>query len=425
MKTFATLTRQTAAHRSPGRSPVRTHSGPARAGRATEVQHILHGPRLQPKLAVGPPNDACERQADRVADAVMRMPEGRVQRACAACEEEMQRMPAGSVEDTEAVRARELPGRLPAMDTGLEARIQALRGGGRPLGESERTFFEPRFGADFGGVRLHAGGEAAELARAVSARAFTVGGHVVFGAGEYAPASAASRRLLAHELTHVVQQNASGPAAGGGVLQRQALPAEEHPADTGPPAAAPPAPAPAAPAATCHVAPIAPITDADAAAMEGGTRVIWNNTSAGLQAAANDLVTRITGAGGTATITSAYRPQAYQDHLREVWDKARALRDNPGGAECDTVRAAVNAEMANHSLNVDRPVAQISNHRAGNAVDISWTLPATRTHALCGLPVPEGATPPAPTEEQCIDSLAAQAGLTHRLHAADRPHFEI
>jgi hypothetical protein len=173
------------------------------------------------------------------------------------------------------------------------------------------------------------------------------------------------------------------------------------------------------------VAPISPITDADALTMEGGTRVIWNNTAAGLQAAANNLVTRITGAGGTANITSAYRPQAYQNHLREVWDKARALRDNPGGTECDAVRAAVNAEMANHALNVDRPVAQVSNHAAGNAVDISWTLPAARTHALCGLPVPPGASPPPPTEEQCIDSLAAQAGLSHPLHAGDRPHFEI
>jgi D-alanyl-D-alanine dipeptidase len=158
--------------------------------------------------------------------------------------------------------------------------------------------------------------------------------------------------------------------------------------------------------------------------MEGGTRVIWNNTAANLQTNANSLVRLIQGAGGTAAITSAYRPQAYQSHLREVWDKARTLQSHPETA-CDTVRAAVNAEMANHSLDVNRPVAQISNHRAGNAVDISWTLPAALTHALCQLPVPDGGTPAPPTEEHCIDNLAAQAGLSHPLHAGDRPHFEV
>jgi hypothetical protein len=85
----------------------------------------------------------------------------------------------------------------------------------------------------------------------------------------------------------------------------------------------------------------------------------------------------------------------------------------------------VNAEMANHTLDVNRPVAQISNHLAGNAVDISWTLPATLTNAICQLPVPDAGTLPAPTDEQCIDNLAARAGMTHPLHGGDRPHFEV
>jgi hypothetical protein len=81
------------------------------------------------------------------------------------------------------------------------------------LPESERHFFEPRFGADFSQVRVHADGQAAEAARAVNARAFTLGRDVVFGGGEYQPRSSEGSRLLAHELTHVVQQN-------GGVVQR-------------------------------------------------------------------------------------------------------------------------------------------------------------------------------------------------------------
>jgi hypothetical protein len=76
-----------------------------------------------------------------------------------------------------------------------------------PKPAGERAFFEPRFGYDFGSVRVHTGARAAETAQAVQARAFTVGRDVVFGTGQYAPGTSAGRRLLGHELTHVVQQN--------------------------------------------------------------------------------------------------------------------------------------------------------------------------------------------------------------------------
>ena len=88
-----------------------------------------------------------------------------------------------------------------------------VSGSGAPLDRGVRSYMEPRFGADFGGVRIHAGSEAAGSARALNARAFTVGRHVVFGAGEYRPESDAGRRLLAHELTHVVQQAAARPGS--------------------------------------------------------------------------------------------------------------------------------------------------------------------------------------------------------------------
>jgi hypothetical protein len=82
---------------------------------------------------------------------------------------------------------------------------QVLRSPGRPLDDSTRAFMEPRFGHDFGRVRVHTDEHAAESARAVNALAYTVGRDVVFGAGQYRPATAEGRRLLAHELTHVVQ----------------------------------------------------------------------------------------------------------------------------------------------------------------------------------------------------------------------------
>ena len=83
---------------------------------------------------------------------------------------------------------------------------EVLRSSGQPLDPSTRVFMEPRFGHDFGAVRIHTDARAAESAQAVNALAYTVGQDVVFGAGQYAPGRTASRRLLAHELTHVVQQ---------------------------------------------------------------------------------------------------------------------------------------------------------------------------------------------------------------------------
>lgn len=85
-------------------------------------------------------------------------------------------------------------------------------GSGRPLPQAMRGLFEPRFGWDFGDVRIHTDGAAATAARELRARAFSVGRDIVFGAGEYAPSTSAGRSLLAHELAHVVQQ-APGRAA--------------------------------------------------------------------------------------------------------------------------------------------------------------------------------------------------------------------
>lgn len=82
-----------------------------------------------------------------------------------------------------------------------------LRSPGQPLDSETRAYMEPRFGQDFSGVRVHADAKAAESARAVNAYAYTVGREVVFGPHQYAPQSSEGRRLVAHELTHVVQQS--------------------------------------------------------------------------------------------------------------------------------------------------------------------------------------------------------------------------
>ncbi|WP_440956056.1 eCIS core domain-containing protein [Methanosarcina sp. Mfa9] len=109
-------------------------------------------------------------------------------------------------EKEELLQTKEISGQNSETTPDLESRINAVRGGGRPLPESERAFYEPRFGYDFSGVRVHTDAKAAESARAVNARAFTVGMDVAFGEGQYAPGTGDGQRLIAHELTHVVQQ---------------------------------------------------------------------------------------------------------------------------------------------------------------------------------------------------------------------------
>jgi len=97
--------------------------------------------------------------------------------------------------------------------------LNVLRSPGHSLDSEARAVMEPRFGRDFSDVRIHADSQAAASAEAVNARAYTVGSHIAFGSGQYAPGSPSGQRLLAHELTHVVQQSAAG---AGPVLYRKA-----------------------------------------------------------------------------------------------------------------------------------------------------------------------------------------------------------
>ena len=185
------------------------------------VQHLFRAGIVKAKLAISQPDDPEEQDADRVADRVMRMEEsgsissagGVTHRKCAACEAGGATCP--KCEEDEKVQRKQASGHAAYTGPTMRSQIAALRGGGHPMPPSVRTFFEPRFGRDFGGVRLHADERAAESARAIQARAFTVGQDIAFGAGEYAPETSEGRRLLAHELTHVLQE------PGAGVVRRQ------------------------------------------------------------------------------------------------------------------------------------------------------------------------------------------------------------
>jgi Domain of unknown function (DUF4157) len=195
------------------------------------------GRLIQAKLEVSKTGDVYEQEADRVAEQVMRMPNPnamnkaeigkqrddiQIQRACAKCEEELSRQVMNEEDDEAKMQTKEISGQTPELRPEIEDGVQALRGGGQPLPESVRAFFEPRFKQDFSQVRIHTDQRAAESARSVNALAYTVGRDVVFGSGQYSPETPAGQRLLAHELTHVVQQRGVDTDRLNQPAQRQA-----------------------------------------------------------------------------------------------------------------------------------------------------------------------------------------------------------
>jgi hypothetical protein len=111
---------------------------------------------------------------------------------------------------------------------GLTAAQAGGLAGGRPLADREQAFFGSRFGVDFSRVRVHADAGAAESARAIGAAAYTFGSHIMFGAGRYAPGTAAGRRLLAHELAHVIQQSGQLGSGGAPAPRVQRFTTDEH-----------------------------------------------------------------------------------------------------------------------------------------------------------------------------------------------------
>jgi outer membrane protein OmpA-like peptidoglycan-associated protein len=172
--------------------------------------------KIQTKLQVSAPGDQFEQEADRVADQVMRMPAPTVQRQCNGCSDASTRP-----SDDDAPRIQ----RQTNSESGareVTSDFTSQLGVGSPLDTASRRYFEPRFGHDFGNVRIHSGPQAATAADRVKARAFTLGQDVVFAAGEHDPGSESGKRLLAHELTHVIQQSGSGRAHIGPKMDRVA-----------------------------------------------------------------------------------------------------------------------------------------------------------------------------------------------------------
>ncbi len=188
-------------------------------GRSGKARHWgrLRWP-IQAKLEVGAVDDPLEHEADRVADRIMRMPEPTAASAVNVTSlgrrQPVQRCSCGGSSPGELCETCKTKQReLQRKDTGVAplhtvpAIVEQVLGSpGQPLDTHTRNFMEPRFGADFSGIRIHTDSKAAESARAVNALAYTVGSHIVFQAGQFTSYKGNGGRLLAHELTHVLQQ---------------------------------------------------------------------------------------------------------------------------------------------------------------------------------------------------------------------------
>lgn len=179
--------------------------------RAQNSKPFFPGHLVQPKLQVNEPGDRYEQEADAMADKVMRMTTGEstffkpaqtvVQRKCQHCEDE------------EKLHRKQNSDAATQGSHALDNYVGSLGASGQSLPENSRQFFEPRFGQDFSNVRIHTDSVAAKSAQSINALAYTTGNNIVFNNGQYSPESDSGKRLMAHELTHVVQQ--------GGTVQKK------------------------------------------------------------------------------------------------------------------------------------------------------------------------------------------------------------
>ena len=169
---------------------------------------------IQAKMAVGPAGDKYEREADHVAKQVLGQMKG-------AGEQPVQRQGMEEEELQAKPLQREIGMEGGDVSGDLESSINGSRGSGRSIEKNVRSSMEDAFGADFSDVKVHSGAESTALNDSMSARAFTTGNDIFFRQGEYNPGSDAGKEILAHELTHVVQQTSPAPTNSIGTKEMQ------------------------------------------------------------------------------------------------------------------------------------------------------------------------------------------------------------
>lgn len=168
-----------------------------------EDEELFQG--VQTKLTIGKPNDIYEQEADRVADRIIQMQDSSV--AMPMDTENIQEKPIAEM--VTPLIQRNAEKKSSVVDEQTSAQIQTMKDQGSPLPDQTRAFMESRFGADFSDVRLHMDSRANEMSSRINAKAFTSGSDVYFNQGQYNVSSVSGKHLLAHELTHVVQQKSS------------------------------------------------------------------------------------------------------------------------------------------------------------------------------------------------------------------------
>jgi hypothetical protein len=173
-------------------------------------------PFVQAKLKVNEPGDLYEQEADAMADRVMRMQSNEtvkpvtgligksLQRKCAHCEEEEKKK-------KPIMRKAEAGNSDMSVSSSFASSLNASKGSGSSLPQGTRSFMENAFSTDFSSVKIHTDSQASEMSKGISAKAFTTGNDIYFKSGEYSPNSENGKKLLAHELTHVVQQQDTIP----------------------------------------------------------------------------------------------------------------------------------------------------------------------------------------------------------------------
>lgn len=340
-------------------TPSKLHSPAATLSQrmGNQLLHaLLHARLLQAKLTISHPHDEAEQEADRVADAVMRAPAptpqvvpDSVRHVQRASDSGAAPMHPGSDDEIETQRAEDSTS-APTVDAALESSISALSGQGNALPASVRSFMEPRFNADFGAVRVHTDARAHQLARSVSAHAFTVGKDIVFAAGSYAPETPSGKRLLAHELTHVLQQSSTTDPRR---IQRQTAPPPNGPT----------------PMSAAHAGGAMGERDAAFALGQQGFRIVLGPA----------------GPSGHGLTTPGLDILAYHPQRNELW-----YVDNKASGGTGTVQSA-SAITANLATNLRTALAQVQNMPAfPERAAVIQHLQNSLSALAQGLPLPQG-----------------------------------
>jgi len=193
------------------RKKAQTFFGPQKESGEPTTTTSFFKPAIQAKLTVNKPDDHYEKEADLIADRVVNAPEPKVAVAPMAPPEVQRQEEVKEEEEQETIQtsAISIQRMTPAgAAVQFQSKLHNSASGGRAMAPSVGNFMSSRFGADFSGVRIHTDTSAQQMSKQVNAHAFTYGNHIYFNSGKYDPASKSGQTLLAHELTHTIQQGA-------------------------------------------------------------------------------------------------------------------------------------------------------------------------------------------------------------------------